>query len=95
MSLEASAPKTRRPKGIDFLSVPCLVSTPVMRLLRAGAEIHGYPSADAFGNHLLLGALEAHPECAELASEQAAAAQRAREAWLANHQPQPNAQSAQ
>lgn len=84
MSLEASVPKAPK-KHSDFLSARLYTSGQVMRLLRAGADLHGYPSEDHLATELLLKALDAMPEVAELANTQAKAAQAAREAYLSAH----------
>lgn len=91
MNISEAIPAKPRRKSDDFLSSRLYTSGQVMRLLRAGADMLGYPSEDHFGTELLLKALEAYPQIAELAHEQAAAAQRAREAWLARQPSIPGA----
>lgn len=87
MSLDASGP--RPPKHADFLASEVLVSLPVMRLLRVGADLLGYPSPNHLANHLLLGALEAYPQVQRLEAELSRVTQRAREE-LMSAQKHPN-----
>lgn len=83
MSLTASTPAPFVPKPkAEFLTAHLYVSGVALRLLRAGADLHGYPSADHLANHLLLEAFERMPEVTALEAEIARISQRAREAHL-------------